>query len=101
MKCPNCGAESTGRFCSYCGSELPKKEPSIHIEHNETIINNYDSKIIDSDSIYEEEKLRAEVRSKIAKEEKKKADLESGRIRNAHFWMWIFIFLIIIVGFFI
>lgn len=41
MKCPNCNAEVVGRFCSYCGSELPKKEPNIHIEHNETIYNNY------------------------------------------------------------
>ncbi len=102
MKCPYCGAEVTGRFCSYCGSELPKKEPNVHIEHNETIINNFDaSKELDSNSIYQEEKLRAEAREKIAREEKRKADLEAGRRRNMHFWMWIFIILIIIVGFFI
>lgn len=30
MKCPNCGAEtSAGRFCSYCGSELPQPNNSI------------------------------------------------------------------------
>ena len=33
MKCPNCGAESTGRFCSFCGSEMPQQPV--------TIINNY------------------------------------------------------------
>ena len=26
MKCPNCGAEAGGRFCSYCGSELPRTD---------------------------------------------------------------------------
>lgn len=26
MKCPNCNAEVTGRFCSYCGSEMPKEK---------------------------------------------------------------------------
>ena len=35
MKCPNCGAEVTTRFCEYCGSEQPRQEPSV------TIINNY------------------------------------------------------------
>lgn len=33
MKCPNCGGESTGAFCSYCGSEMPKQPINI--------INNY------------------------------------------------------------
>lgn len=79
-----------------------KKEPNVHIEHNETIINNFDaSKELNGDSIYQEEKLRAEAREKIAREEKRKADLEAGSRRNMHFWMWIFIILIIIVGFFI
>lgn len=26
MKCPSCGAETTGDFCEYCNSELPKNE---------------------------------------------------------------------------
>ncbi len=40
MKCPNCGAESTGAFCSFCGSELPK--PSVNIINNYYgSINNY------------------------------------------------------------
>lgn len=29
MKCPNCSAEVIGRFCPYCGSEMPK-EKDIH-----------------------------------------------------------------------
>lgn len=41
MKCPNCNAEVTGRFCSYCGSEISRTMPNVHIEHNESIINNY------------------------------------------------------------
>lgn len=24
MKCPSCGAETSGKFCEYCGSEMPK-----------------------------------------------------------------------------
>ena len=27
MKCPNCGADSSGKFCEYCGSELPYNGP--------------------------------------------------------------------------
>lgn len=42
MKCPNCNAEVTGRFCTYCGSELPKEKESINITDNRSIvINNY------------------------------------------------------------
>lgn len=68
MKCPNCGAESTGRFCSYCGSELPKKEPSIHIEHKETIINNYNKENPKTyGSIYAEEQMREQAREEIAR----------------------------------
>lgn len=38
MKCPNCGGESTGQFCDFCGSEMPKEK-----DGNTTIniINNY------------------------------------------------------------
>lgn len=32
MKCPNCGAETSGAFCSFCGSELPKE--GVHIVNN-------------------------------------------------------------------
>lgn len=42
MKCPNCNAEVTGRFCEYCGSELPKEKSTTNINNNsKTIINNY------------------------------------------------------------
>lgn len=74
MKCPNCNAEVTGRFCSYCGSELPRKEPNIHIEHNETIINNYRKDKPEYDDIYEEEKTREMAREKIKQE---KIDFEN------------------------
>lgn len=33
MKCPNCGAEVNGSFCSFCGTEMPKQPVNI--------INNY------------------------------------------------------------
>ena len=39
MICTHCGADVTGRFCSYCGSEMPK-EP---VQQNITIINNYNN----------------------------------------------------------
>lgn len=43
MKCENCGAEvAEGRFCNYCGSELPKEKEIINITDNRsTVINNY------------------------------------------------------------
>lgn len=42
MKCPNCGAESTGRYCDYCGSELPKNGPdTIFNDNSNIVINNY------------------------------------------------------------
>jgi len=40
MKCPNCNAEVTGRFCSYCGSELPKEQIKTTVNGN-VVINNY------------------------------------------------------------
>ena len=24
MKCPKCGAQVTGKFCEYCGAEMPR-----------------------------------------------------------------------------
>ena len=48
MKCPSCGAEGTGKFCAYCGSELPKENNTEEVnqsgamnQEGETIINNY------------------------------------------------------------
>ena len=42
MKCPNCGAEATGNFCEYCGSEMPKEKTITNINNkSKTIINNY------------------------------------------------------------
>ncbi len=42
MKCPSCGAEVRGRFCEYCGSEMPKEETVTNIHNkSKTIINNY------------------------------------------------------------
>ena len=34
MKCPNCGAEAKGKFCEYCGSEMPKEKATINITNN-------------------------------------------------------------------
>lgn len=34
MKCPNCGAEAKGKFCEYCGSEMPKEKTTINITNN-------------------------------------------------------------------
>lgn len=39
MKCKSCGAESSGRYCDYCGSELPTRESNA--VNNTTIINNF------------------------------------------------------------
>lgn len=35
MKCSNCGAETQGQHCEYCGCEMPQEKPSV------TIVNNY------------------------------------------------------------
>lgn len=34
MKCPSCGAETKGKYCEYCGSEMPKETPTINITNN-------------------------------------------------------------------
>lgn len=56
MKCPNCNAEVTGRFCEYCGSEIPKEQPQQNITgQNVTVINNYyNSEPQDEEEIEEE-----------------------------------------------
>lgn len=39
MKCTSCGAETQGKFCEYCGSEIPQEKANISITNNY-----YDSK---------------------------------------------------------
>ncbi len=34
MKCPNCGGENSGKFCQFCGSEMPKESTPINITNN-------------------------------------------------------------------
>ena len=34
MKCPSCGAEAKGKYCEYCGSEMPKENVVINITNN-------------------------------------------------------------------
>ena len=43
MQCPRCGAEVTGKFCEYCGYEMPRNAPDTVNNDNShnTIINNY------------------------------------------------------------
>ena len=45
MKCPNCGAEGSGKFCEYCGAELPRSAPetvnNIQDHSSRQVINNY------------------------------------------------------------
>ncbi len=42
MKCPNCYAEASGKFCEYCGSEMPREKSVTNVNNSsKTIINNY------------------------------------------------------------
>ena len=42
MKCVNCGAEVSTKYCSYCGSMMPTSGSDTVINDNsKTIINNY------------------------------------------------------------
>lgn len=34
MKCQNCGAEAYGKFCEYCGSEIPQEKSTVNITNN-------------------------------------------------------------------
>ena len=34
MKCENCGAETQGKFCEYCGSEMPLEKSTVNITNN-------------------------------------------------------------------
>lgn len=40
MKCPNCGAEVNGSFCSFCGTEMPKQPVNIINNYYGTVQNN-------------------------------------------------------------
>ena len=42
MQCPRCGAEAKGKFCEYCGCELPRTAPeNVNYSSSQTVINNY------------------------------------------------------------
>lgn len=43
MQCPNCGAQAAGKFCEYCGSEIPRIAPeTVNNDNSHTnITNNY------------------------------------------------------------
>lgn len=42
MQCPRCGAEAKGKFCEYCGCELPRTAPeNVNYSNSQTVINNY------------------------------------------------------------
>lgn len=34
MKCASCGAETQGKFCEYCGSEMPQEKTIVNITNN-------------------------------------------------------------------
>ena len=34
MKCQNCGAEVQGKYCEYCGSEMPQEKSTVNITNN-------------------------------------------------------------------
>lgn len=34
MKCPNCGGENTGKFCKFCGSEMPNTVTPVFVTNN-------------------------------------------------------------------
>lgn len=68
MKCPSCGAETTGKFCEFCGSEMPK-EKSGNTTIN--ITNNY----------YTEEKPRQSANRQPQRRQKPKKKRKT--------WLWV------------
>lgn len=77
MKCPNCGAEVTGRFCSYCGSEMPKEQTSTTFNGN-VVINNYYGTLQDENTVKINSKLEdnyAQAKSEIKNNEKNVATI--------------------------
>lgn len=66
MKCPSCNAEVTGRFCEYCGSEMPKEQSQQNITgQNVTVINNYYNT-----ELQEEEEIDEELEEELLPESK-------------------------------
>ncbi len=47
MKCPNCGAQVSGKFCEYCGAEMPRSAPEtvnnidMQDHSSKQVINNF------------------------------------------------------------
>ena len=79
MKCPSCGAEAKGKYCEYCGSEMPKENVVINITNNYYGVTERQ----------QNNKVQDTTQSKAQKTTKNK-----GKISKRTWWIlgWIFIF---------